>query len=139
VVVCSRGFCVWSGRTCSDACNRAGISHESPSTVTVKGTVDFVLLRGCSTPFPVLAEKTVRTLACVDLVLSKKGVFNLLLGPAEFIRKNRFFFVSGDQVIAVGFPITSNGRVTLVSEEVLKLKRVVNCRDSNGPTTLEGA
>jgi hypothetical protein len=102
-------------------------SHSStlPTKVTVEGAVDGVLLRGCSTPFPAL-EKTLRTLACVDLVLpTKNGVVNLLLGPAKFIRKNRFFFVSGAQVTAAGVTVTSSSRVTLVSESL-------DFRDSNG-------
>lgn len=105
----------------------------SAARVTVRGTVEKILKRDCSTHLFPSGMEHVHALHCTELVLSTKGgLVNLLLGPPSFIRQNHFFFVIGDQVVAIGFRAPSGHQIAVVAQEVVKSKCALAFRNSDG-------
>jgi hypothetical protein len=106
-----------------------------PARVTVNGTVDEVLRQACSPALLASQRENPHSLYCAttDVVLkTKHGFVTVRLGPTKFVRDHHFFFVDGDRLIVIGFPAPGRGRTAIVSEEVIKSKRDLTLRDSNG-------
>lgn len=138
VVLCLTVLGIFLFGVLAYAQTRVNTSWSSPSPaarVAVKGTVEKVLRHACSPALLPSEKRNIHSLHCTttDVVLSTKdGFVNVRLGPTKFIRDHHFFFVKGDQLQVIGFRAAGHGRVTVVSEEVVKSKRALTLRDSNG-------
>jgi hypothetical protein len=94
--------------------------------------VEQVLRHACSS---FAEKKPVRPSDCAYLSLvleTKNGPLYASLGPMEFIREQRFFFVDGDKLWVIGIPGDNHGNSTLLTQRVIKENRELTLRDVAG-------
>lgn len=98
--------------------------YDKSTEVTLKGTVDAVL--------PHQARMGMAGTGTHLTLKTDDGVFDVHVGPTNWLSEKKFAFAKGDQIEVVGSSITFNGEKAVIAREITKGDAKITLRDANG-------
>jgi hypothetical protein len=118
---------------------RMQMPKYDPSTVvTVKGTVEEVqtgMMRSGQMGGMMQSGQMGQGRMGGPLRLTLKtdtGSFNVLVGPARFVKEKNFTFAKGDQISVTGSKVKFNGSEAIIAREIKKGDKTLTLRDEKG-------
>jgi hypothetical protein len=101
-----------------------GMRYDKSTEVTVKGTVEAVLV----------GHSGMRGMGMGTHLTFKtdSGDVDVHVGPGWWLTEQKIEFAKGDQLEVVGSSVTFNGEKALIAREITKGDRKIILRDANG-------
>lgn len=112
--------------------------YDPATVVTVKGTVQEVqegMMRSGQMGQMNQSAQTGQRRPRGGMHLTLKtdtGSFNVLVGPAQFVKDKDFTFAKGDEVTVTGSKVKFNGSDAIIAREIKKGDKTLTLRDEKG-------